>query len=137
MVITVDKANSVPIYLQIRAQIVAAIAQQQLFPGESLPSVRALARDLGVNMHTVNKAYAVLQDEGYVVMSGRNGTLIADPSMRRQTAQSEEANARLYDALAHLALEHYAQGGTSESFLALARKAAQSEIGPEKGASHA
>lgn len=51
--------------------------------GQSLPSVRSLASDLGINLHTVNKAYAVLRDEGYVRMRGRAGAVIADPAARR------------------------------------------------------
>ena len=64
MLIAVDAAAAEPLYLQIRNQIVAGIATGQLEPGQSLPSVRSLASDLGINLHTVNKAYAVLRDEG-------------------------------------------------------------------------
>ena len=80
MLITVDAAAAEPLYLQIRNQIVAGIATGQLEPGQSLPSVRSLASDLGINLHTVNKAYAVLRDEGYVRMRGRAGAVIADPA---------------------------------------------------------
>lgn len=69
MLIAVDAAAAEPLYLQIRNQIVAGIATGQLEPGQSLPSVRSLASDLGINLHTVNKAYAVLRDEGYVRMA--------------------------------------------------------------------
>ena len=71
MLIAVDAAAAEPLYLQIRNQIVAGIATGQLESGQSLPSVRSLASDLGINLHTVNKAYAVLRDEGYVRMRGR------------------------------------------------------------------
>lgn len=80
MLIAVDAAAAEPLYLQIRNQIVAGIATGQLEPGQSLPSVRSLASDLGINLHTVNKAYAVLRDEGYVRMRGRAGAVIADPA---------------------------------------------------------
>ena len=73
MLITIDAAAPEPLYLQIRNQIVAGIATGQLEPGQSLPSVRSLASDLGINLHTVNKAYAVLRDEGYVTLSPASG----------------------------------------------------------------
>ena len=73
MLIAVDAAAAEPLYLQIRNQIVAGIATGQLEPGQSLPSVRSLASDLGINLHTVNKAYAVLRDEGYVTLSPASG----------------------------------------------------------------
>lgn len=47
------------------------IAQEQLHEGDSLPSVRGLAGELGVNMHTVNKAYAMLRQEGYLKLDRR------------------------------------------------------------------
>ena len=66
MIITIDFNSPDPIYVQLRNQIVRLIAQQRLKDGDSLPSVRAMAMELGVNMHTVNKAYAILRQEGYL-----------------------------------------------------------------------
>ena len=68
MIVRIDQKSEEPLYLQIRSQIIAAIARGELVPGTALPSVRSLASDLGINLHTVNKAYAVLRDEGYVLM---------------------------------------------------------------------
>jgi len=67
-----------PIYEQLRDQIVLGIAAKKLVPGEALPSVRNLAADLGINFHTVNKAYAILCDEGYIVMDRRRGAVVAE-----------------------------------------------------------
>ena len=53
------------------------IAQDRLHDGDSLPSVRSLARDLGVNMHTVNKAYAILREEGYLKLDRRRGAVVS------------------------------------------------------------
>ena len=75
MIICIDQKAEEPLYLQIRNQVIAAIARGELVPGAALPSVRALASDLGINLHTVNKAYAVLRDEGYVLMRGPFGRL--------------------------------------------------------------
>ena len=78
MLINVKPDSDIPIYLQIREQVVEGIASGQLKPGDSLPSVRQMARDLGINMHTVNKAYAFLQTDGYVRVLGRRGVVIAN-----------------------------------------------------------
>ncbi|MCL2882734.1 MAG: GntR family transcriptional regulator, partial [Coriobacteriia bacterium] len=80
MVITVQLESTTPLYQQIQAQIIAGIACGDLAPGEQLPSVRVLADQLGINLHTVNKAYSALQSEGYVVIAGRAGARITDPS---------------------------------------------------------
>ena len=101
MILRIDQMSPNPVYLQIRDQIVAAIARGELLPADRLPSVRALASDLGINLHTVNKAYAVLRDEGYLLMRGRAGAVVAD----------------FKQILYQLALEHCAQGGTEEDFL--------------------
>jgi len=77
MILTVNTQLSQPIYEQLRNQIVHGIAARQLLPNEALPSVRRLAADLGINLHTVNKAYAALQGEGYIVMDRRKGAVIA------------------------------------------------------------
>ena len=77
MIIRINKMSEDPIYIQIREQIIAAIAQGVLRPGDSLPSVRSLANDLGVNLHTVNKAYSVLRQEGFVKLDRRKGAVVS------------------------------------------------------------
>ncbi len=77
MVIEIDFNSSEAIYLQLRNQIVMMIAQSQLRDGDTLPSVRNMAVRLGVNMHTVNKAYAMLRQEGYLTLDRRNGAVIS------------------------------------------------------------
>ena len=76
MLIEIDFNSEDAIYLQLRNQIVLMIAKKQLQNGESLPSVRQLASQLGVNMHTVNKAYAILRQEGYVQLDRRRGAVV-------------------------------------------------------------
>lgn len=129
MLIAIDHASPEPIYLQIRTQVVAAIARGELSPGDRLPAVRTLACDLGVNLHTVNKAYAVLRDEGHLVMRGRNGARIANPAELLAPAAYEAGDERLAAALHRLALEHRARGGTLESFERIARQQAQRAFG--------
>ena len=77
MLIRLDFGGDVPIYLQLRNQMVVAIAAGQLAPGERLPTVRDLAEELGVNMMTVSKAYQLLRQEGYITTDRRSGTRVA------------------------------------------------------------
>ncbi|WP_391118942.1 GntR family transcriptional regulator [Psychrobacillus sp. L3] len=71
------KANSdVPIYLQLAQQLIEGIARGDLKPGESLPSVRAFAADLGMNMHTVNKAYHYLEEKEFIQIVAKSGVII-------------------------------------------------------------
>lgn len=77
MILKVDFDLDVPIYLQIRNGIVVGIANKQLKEGDELPSVRGLAEDIGVNMHTVNKSYSMLKDDGYIKIDRRKGAIVS------------------------------------------------------------
>lgn len=124
MLIRIDLSSDEPIYLQIRSQIVQAVASGDLCAGDALPSVRSLAGDLGINMHTVNKAYAVLRDEGYVIMRGRSGAYVGDRAAALTPERASRDRELLTQALNRLALEHKAQGGTRETFVSLAAEQA-------------
>ena len=73
----IDFNSDEALYVQLRNQIILGIACEQIREGEALPSVRQLAGDIGINMHTVNKAYAVLRQEGFVKLDRRKGAVIA------------------------------------------------------------
>ncbi|MBR4993672.1 MAG: GntR family transcriptional regulator [Lachnospiraceae bacterium] len=77
MYIEIDFNSDEALYMQLRNQIIMGIATEQFREGDSLPSVRALAEMIGINMHTVNKAYTVLRDEGFVKVDRRRGAVIA------------------------------------------------------------
>lgn len=77
MIIEIDFNSEEAIYMQLRNQIVLGIATAQLSEGDSLPSVRSLAEEIGINMHTVNKAYTVLKQEGLIRLDRRRGAVIA------------------------------------------------------------
>ena len=77
MIIEIDFNSDEALYLQLRNQIIMGIATSQFQEGDSLPSVRQLADTIGINMHTVNKAYTVLKQEGYVKVDRRKGAVIA------------------------------------------------------------
>ena len=77
MVIEIDFNSDEAIYVQLCNQIIMGIATDQLKIGETLPSVRQLADTVGINMHTVNKAYSVLRQEGFVTIDRRKGAVIS------------------------------------------------------------
>lgn len=77
MILKIDFESSEAIYIQLRNQIIIGIATSHIQEGDSLPSVRQLADNIGINMHTVNKAYAVLRQEGFIKLDRRKGAVIA------------------------------------------------------------
>jgi len=77
MILTFDFSSNVPLYMQLRNQIVIGIAEGKLQPGEKLPTIRALADESGINMMTVSKAYQILKQEGYIVTDRRSGASVA------------------------------------------------------------
>ena len=77
MIIEIDFNSDEALYLQLRNQIVLGIATSRFREGDALPSVRQLAENIGINMHTVNKAYSVLKQEGFVKVDRRRGAVIA------------------------------------------------------------
>ena len=77
MLIEIDFNSEEAIYIQLRNQVILGIATANIHEGDSLPSVRQLAETIGVNMHTVNKAYNVLKQEGFITLDKRRGAVIA------------------------------------------------------------
>ncbi|NBH26892.1 GntR family transcriptional regulator [Lachnospiraceae bacterium] len=92
MIIEIDFGSEEALYLQLRNQIILGIAAAKFREGDTLPSVRQLAEDIGINMHTVNKAYTVLKQEGFVKVDRRKGAVIAlDADKLRALGEMEEA----------------------------------------------
>lgn len=85
LIIEIDFNSDEALYLQLRNQIIMGIATAQFQEGDSLPSVRQLADTIGINMHTVNKAYTVLKQEGFVKVDRRKGAVIAIDEDRIRT----------------------------------------------------
>lgn len=77
MFIEIDFNSEEAFYIQLRNQIIIGIAMNRYQEGDSLPSVRQLADHVGINMHTVNKAYSVLKQEGFIRLDRRKGAVIA------------------------------------------------------------
>ena len=94
MIIEIDFNSDEAIYVQLCNQIILGIATSQFREGEQLPSVRQLAETIGINRHTVNKAYSILQQDGFVKIDRRRGAIIAidiNKLQALQEAQSELA----------------------------------------------
>ena len=115
MLLTFDFSSDVPLYLQLRNQIVIGIAEGRLKPGEKLPTIRALAEESGVNMMTVSRAYQLLKQEGYIVTDRRKGAAVA---VREKTAVPRETAETLRLCLSELRLA----GVSKEEALALCER---------------
>ena len=90
MYLTIDTQKDQPIYEQIYRQIVLGIGKGNLQPGEGLPSVRQMAEQLGVNMHTILKTYQLLKDHGYITMDRRIGAAVRSPLPEKDPSWMEE-----------------------------------------------
>lgn len=98
MLIEIDFSSDEAIYHQLCSQIILGIATSRYTEGQVLPSVRQLADEIGINMHTVNKAYSVLKQEGFVKVDRRKGAVIAVDSNRQRAI--EAVRAKLSEAVA-------------------------------------
>lgn len=95
MVIEIDFNSSEALYMQLRNQIILGIATSQFREGDVLPSVRQLADAVGINMHTVNKAYTVLRQEGFVKVDRRKGAVIAIDINKMQAVEEMRTELRV------------------------------------------
>ena len=96
MLLKIDFESEEALYIQLCNQIIMGIATDTLHEGDSLPSVRQLAEEIGINMHTVNKAYAVLRQEGFLRLDRRRGAVVAlDLDKLRAYAEMKENLARI------------------------------------------
>ena len=94
MIIEIDFNSDEAIYMQLRNRIIMGIATAELQEGDSLPSVRSLADNIGINMHTVNKAYSVLKQEGFIQLDRRRGAVIAVDIDKLQALEDMKRNLR-------------------------------------------
>ena len=109
MILEIDFNSDEAIYVQLRNQIIMGIACEEFTDGELLPSVRQLAQVLGVNMHTVNKAYAILREEGYLKLDRRKGAVISV-----ETLEKQQELASIQDNLRMLVAEAVCKGVTED-----------------------
>lgn len=92
MIIKIDEYSDVPIYMQIRNQIVMGISSGELAPGEQLPTVRALALEIGINTMTVSKTYQLLKQEGYIMTDRKNGARVRENIAQSGVMSAENKN---------------------------------------------
>lgn len=116
MVLAIDDSSDIPIYQQLRNQIVLGISDGRLRPGEQLPTVRALAEEIGVNAMTVNRAYQVLKQEGYIVTDRRNGAKV-----RMEFPGGGSLSAEAEETLRRIISEAKIAGMTQEKFIEVCR----------------
>lgn len=93
MIISIDLESKEPIYTQVRNRIIEGIALGEISSGERLPSVREMASDLGINLHTVNKGYKQLEKEGFLQIHRQRGVIVAPEEHRRADASYREESA--------------------------------------------
>ncbi len=114
MLLKVDFESEVPIYLQIKIQIIEGIATGKLKKGESLPSVRQFAADLGINLHTVNKAYNYLKQDGFIIVHRQKGVVVNPGNGPTVT---EEYTKKFEEDLRPIISEAYCRGMKVEEFI--------------------
>lgn len=95
MMIEIDFQSDEAIYIQLRNQIILGIATSAIREGDALPSVRQMADDIGINMHTVNKAYSVLRQEGFLQLDRRRGAVVALDVDKMQAMEEMRSSLRV------------------------------------------
>lgn len=114
MIIELDSASDIPIYVQLRNQIVLGIGRGELQIGESLPTVRQMAEAADINVMTVNKVYNILKTEGYIEIDRRHGAKV-----RPKPENEQELRTKCAAELELLITESTLKGMDRESFLTL------------------
>jgi DNA-binding transcriptional regulator YhcF (GntR family) len=120
--IVVDLRSAEPPFEQVRAQLAGLIGSGRLLPGERLPTVRALAADLGLAVNTVARAYKELEAAGLVETRRRAGTVVA--------SGAHTADVAVAAAAAKFAETAYAAGLTEAAAIDLARAALRDAARP-------
>lgn len=115
MILNLDFNSDKPIYIQIREEVIKSIANGELEIYESLPSVRSLADEIGINLHTVSKAYNLLKDEGYISIDRRKGAVINNLPIDKDINNFNQ----IKDQIELLAAESYLKGIDKSEFIDL------------------
>lgn len=113
MLLRIDFQSEIPIYLQLKNQIIHGIASGELQPQESLPSVRQMAEDIGINLHTVNKGYNLLKDEGFITIDRRKGAIVNSIPIK----QNDNLRKMLNEELENIIAEAYCFGISEDEFI--------------------
>lgn len=113
MLLRIDFNSEVPIYIQLKQQIIEGIADGSLKEGESLPSVRQMAEDIGINLHTVNKAYGLLRDDNFILMDRRIGAVVNS----KENMRLERFKDRIMEDITPIIAEAYCRGISKEELM--------------------
>ncbi|MEK3951979.1 MULTISPECIES: GntR family transcriptional regulator [unclassified Psychrobacillus] len=122
MFIEIESNSDVPIYLQLAHQLMEGIVRGELKPGDSLPSVRAFASDLGMNMHTVNKTYHYLEEKEFIQIVAKSGVIIRPSGIPKAT---EEEKQKLEAQLRPIITEGLVRKLSEEELVEMVRKLVQ------------
>ncbi|WP_300276087.1 GntR family transcriptional regulator [Peptacetobacter sp.] len=106
------------IYIQIEENIIKSIAKGDLKIGDSLPSVRNMAENIGVNLHTANKAYNSLKDKGYLNIDRRKGAIVSDLPLKKNS----DSEKNLYSELEIFICNAFLSGISKEEFIDFSKK---------------
>ncbi|MFS0881507.1 GntR family transcriptional regulator [Metabacillus niabensis] len=117
--IFLDSESNVPLYMQLRTQIIESIVRGELVKGDTLPSVRGLASDLGINMHTVNKSYHELESKGIIEIVPKKGAVIIADSEKQASNEQYEM---IVEELRPIVAEGLVYGLNEEDFHQLISK---------------
>lgn len=112
MILRLENSSDIPIYVQLRNQIVMGIGKGELKAGESLPTVRQMAQDIGVNTMTINKTYQILKQEGYIEIDRRKGATVCNVK-----DATEEIRIKLEQELELLSAQACLKGFGKQEFL--------------------
>lgn len=115
MILNLDFNSDKPIYIQIREEVIKSIVNGELEIYESLPSVRSLADEIGINLHTVSKAYNLLKDEGYISIDRRKGAVINNLPIDKDINNFNQ----IKDQIELLVAESYLKGIDKSEFIDL------------------
>ena len=118
LTITIDRGLEEPVYAQVAHQVRRLIASGALGPGTTLPSVRRLAGDLGVNLNTIARAYRLLEGEGFLIIRGRSGVTVAPPAEEVE----HSAHAKLMEELRTTLARLRQAGVTTDDLLEVVRR---------------
>ena len=118
MVLKIDMSGAIPIYVQIRNEIVKGIGKGDVSAGENLPTVRQLASELGINTMTVSKAYQLLKSEGFIETDRRRGAIVRS-GVQSGAQPDERFREKLEDELELLSAEAKIKGLGREEFIHL------------------
>jgi len=130
MLLSIDEKDERPLYRQLVAQVKQQVAAGTLGPGEDLPSVREVAADLGVNLHTVRHAYQVLRDQGVIDLPLGRRARVAE--RRPAPAARDEIAARLTPLVDELVSDAFHLGLAPADVRRLVAEALKTRTGPSR-----